>query len=814
MAEQDKSSGTIPISYGDVVSINLSSDENRIIFSDGIIKTQVCLEDFSNYISKESLTFRCLFKIYPSFINTYKKEALALKANPDNLNSGNSKPVGVIEELKEKLTLEYKFNLEHYEKVQGTPIPFDQSVQFLHIASNRFLACHFKEADIERENYKLELMDTPSEATNFKISPSFKHQQESEGYIYYGDSVFIVHSNYYLNKLASLQCTYKDEGMIGGFAKDVYEFETHPHNFGDGRVVLDAHSGGSGSLNEIDIKKDKDKEINISLEKSMRWTFRHFSSNEIEEKDYLLYGNIIWLNHVEFNASMIVRKHKRDSLSLDLARVTVLDHFQQYIGNTNGMWVIEHENYLTGGLVQWGAKFRLRHFSSGRYLSLNKDTQTDNSELNLETKPNKNCLFEFVTTSSVASKQNQATNKLISKESFVRIKSPVYEEWLHVEMIGEFLKATLSSEQKDDDIFRLVKANNSEIWETNFLLSCFPVLKDYLNYLEDPNRKEINPLRKESNKYKEVQECLVQLELFCTNRLLNTSTDQKYGEINPFRQKVLREQYFLEVLRDILKNSFSALEFEKYLEPASQIEKTERTKTLLVSRFQTAVKKLFIKPKKAQQQLVVEEKTNICLSIYSLLKTICKDNAENELYAYDLLSQFPQHTKFFEEAVDCFVSIVSTNQTLLNRINENVKIAEIKREISDALEFKHLTTKVSVNVFNLKVVFDHRKNDKPDLKQHNLLQHFLTLLLKPPSLEFKRKYLSFLKCICSYNGKGVTFNQELIFQIFSKIPEFENVLMWTNLTANVLEVGTDEYTFTLHDCFKYFIVSLLILISP
>ena len=200
--------------------------------------------------------------------------------------------------------------------------------------------------------------------------------------------------------------------------------------------------------------------------------------------------------------------------------------------------------------------------------------------------------------------------------------------------------------------------------------------------------------------------------------------------------------------------------------------------------------------------MVVEEKTKICLLIYNLLKTICQDNAENELYAYDLLSQFPQHTKYFQEAVDCFISIVSTNQTLLNRINENVKIAEIKKEIRDSLEFKHMTTKVSVNVFNVKVVFDQRKNDKPDLKYHNLIQHFLTLLLNPPSLEFKRKYLSFLKCICSYEGRGVTFNQELIFQIFNKIPEFERVMMYTHITPEGLEVRIEKEFTNLKTCFK------------
>lgn len=70
-------------------------------------------------------------------------------------------------------------------------------------------------------------------------------------------------------------------------------------------------------------------------------------------------------------------------------------------------------------------------------------------------------------------------------------------------------------------------------------------------------------IKKVLNRIKEAQECLIQLELFCTNKLLNTSLDQKYGDINPFRQKVLREQYCLETLTDILKLTFSPVACEK-----------------------------------------------------------------------------------------------------------------------------------------------------------------------------------------------------------------------------------------------------------
>ena len=206
--------------------------------------------------------------------------------------------------------------------------------------------------------------------------------------------------------------------------------------------------------------------------------------------------------------------------------------------------------------------------------------------------------------------------------------------------------------------------------------------------------------------------------------------------------------------------------------------------------------------KKAQQQLIVEEKTKICLLIYSLLKTICKDNVENELYAYDLLCQFPLQTKYFQEAVDCFISIVGKNPTLLNRINENVALNDIKKEIQESLDFKHLATKVSVNVFNVKVVFDHRKNEKIESKPQNLIQYFLALLLKPPSLEFKRKYINFLRSLCTYKGNGMTFNQELIFQIFSKIPEFERVMMFTNITPEGLEVRIEKEFTNIKTCFK------------
>ena len=48
----------------------------------------------------------------------------------------------------------------------------------------------------------------------------------------------------------------------------------------------------------------------------------------------------------------------------------------------------------------------------------------------------------------------------------------------------------LSETAKDDDVLKLYKANMSEIQETSFLISCFPVMRKTLNVLKLLNEKK------------------------------------------------------------------------------------------------------------------------------------------------------------------------------------------------------------------------------------------------------------------------------------------------------------------------------------
>lgn len=75
---------------------------------------------------------------------------------------------------------EYKFNIESFDKEQGQKVMYDQPLQLLHLASSKWLCCNQEEAKFENQNYRLNLSDYTSEATLFKIVPSFKFQKEGD----------------------------------------------------------------------------------------------------------------------------------------------------------------------------------------------------------------------------------------------------------------------------------------------------------------------------------------------------------------------------------------------------------------------------------------------------------------------------------------------------------------------------------------------------------------------------------------------------------------------------------------------------------
>ena len=57
---------------------------------------------------------------------------------------------------------------------------YNMPIQFIHVASGKYLSCHEREAKIEKDSFKLWLDDYPSNKTVFQIQPAFKINAEME----------------------------------------------------------------------------------------------------------------------------------------------------------------------------------------------------------------------------------------------------------------------------------------------------------------------------------------------------------------------------------------------------------------------------------------------------------------------------------------------------------------------------------------------------------------------------------------------------------------------------------------------------------
>lgn len=90
--------------------------------------------------------------------------------------------------------------------------------------------------------------------------------------------------------------------------------------------------------------------------------------------------------------------------------------------------------------------------------------------------------------------------------------------------------------------------------------------------------------------------------------------------------------------------------------------------------------------------------THIISSINSNFTYLFKKNF------VDLFNQ----AKYLEEAVDCFISIIAANETILTKISEGIKVEDVMKELTNQQEVM-VGSKKQVGVFNLRLVFDNKE---------------------------------------------------------------------------------------------------------
>ncbi|KAL4438400.1 hypothetical protein ABPG74_009439 [Tetrahymena malaccensis] len=742
-----------------------------------------------------------------------------------------------LDKQKVNLLNEYKANFDTFKKAKDQTVSFNSVVQLLHLNSAKWLAIKPIEAKHQKENFRMTLEAYTSENTMFKIIPSFKYQKDGDQVIFANEIVYIARAQDINNRTtyfnASDEITKMNQNLNTAYTQqnlNTYQPRKsilnkslqHLPNYINGINQVTQQSQFQIAPIENEIQK---REINGSQENQTNFKLNLFQESYTEFQQYLKCGDVIWLHHSEATSQIgVSRKDKGvnkytftsmnlktwmslENLELKVIGIAKQSIYEQYSGNTFGMWQVESQKISDGGFVEFGNLYRLKHLSSGFFLSVLKKknieiSQSNNIndffELGLVEVPDSSSLFTF----DCLHKDKQKS-KYVQLNSYVYIMSKKYKYYIDVEVDETQIQKSgnsyfnysfpqLKINQNEQLLFKVYQADKNEVWEINYVISCFGYLTKLALAFEN------NPIRTKSDekimfshvrKIKKAIQCIVDLTRFCENKVYNISPQQKFGTANQFRQKLLREQYFIDLLIKILENALQKFELDIWIKSqdilqSSLVSHTKNKSS--ISQFNVTQKNSTqeFQMKGGDSQIDQKEyvayinwKVTLSKFIYKLLEAICMQNSSNQIYTFQLIPFFQIHGKYISEAVDCISNICSSNEQLLINLSENLQIQYDYNENTYIQEDQSRTVKFLINLYdgNPKVYKESSVENKVQFAQHeklankpiNLINFFMSLLWDSTAKN-KSDYLRFLSRVCYFNEKGITINQENIYKLYKK----------------------------------------------
>lgn len=468
--------------------------------------------------------------------------------------------------VKESAEGEIKTNLQIYSNFLSQPVKFNSLIQLQHVSSAKFLSISSSEnAEIEKDNLKLTVNDFFSDASLIRVLPAYKYQTEGTALVKYKDCVYL-------------------EITIPGTAKTSY---VHCSNL------------------------ETVKEVNCSMDVRTKWRIQHFSS--IHTNDKLLYGDHIWLTHSELLTSIVA---KRNSL-----------YFSDFIHDTNGIWKIEGEVEKPGEILKSSTTCRLKHLSSGKYLSLKSKQKAGKSKEKIG-------LSKKISLSSMWKIIHIYSKKSFEKDDLCMIVNCKTAGLLDGIFTKE--KPILSGKASETSYFKMFRCEDALIQQAVMLVNCKGPLAEFLEMaamnLHDLDKKKILKLCEKMN------ECLKILNFYCKNKLIGMiDTQKQFGQVKILHQKRIFEQDFIDLFAKIL----SQLKIEQIY------QKAQDSKSISFHKLLDTIK-----------------------NIFQLLIKICEQNSETQIYAYSFIEIFQRYVNYIEESTSFISAILDSNHTLLYTISK------------------------------------------------------------------------------------------------------------------------------------------------
>ena len=733
--------------------ITLTFAEGAYVVSSGFIDDTLHLHVFT--LSSDTDFITAEFRVLPSVSYVVQGEVLScLRKSGKGMSTEARQRITALDE---NLEAELKTNINSYSKLKGEPVKFGSVVQFEHISSHKYITVNGREnAEREKDNLKISMQDFSDEHSLFKIEAVYQFQREGDGNIRFGDKVRLAVMVPELNKYAYLHCS-------------SLPYEKGPFN------ALRNYTLSKPRDQDASPQAD-DQEINGSIESPSEWQIMLFMPYIKENSDCVCVGDHVWLTQSEAEMCLTATLQPDGTAYVGFTK-------NQY--DSNGMWKIEAETYKMGGFIELGVGFRLRHISSGWYLGGSTAAQT---------KVKKNRITSLIANSLKLKKTTQRLilvrhseestlwrfkpinarkkSKYLLRDEYFKIEHVSSKTFLHNSELNDEVFPTLNGGELEGSIFKISRSEHSIVWETLFLIHSLPILEHFPVFMKYQRTEklpaEMIAKNREFKRYVTLlRKCMENLTLFCRNKLQSMmSLNHKYGQVESSRQNILREQHFLDALGDILQHAFTgAFELKRVakllLDKLNEKEGGEKYQANYNPNVYTKLLSIEYTPTQQMARLQldfersqIKDIADIAEQTYDLISIICTENRDNKKIAFKMFPVIQQHAPFLRNASLCMQGIVQDNEELLILLH--------KADGSESGLIEILASE----------------------REESVIKYFAYLLrvrtMQRYSSERRPALLRFLRAICTYNGQGISVNQEKVHeQLFNNPDTYSKTIITT-----------------------------------
>lgn len=415
-----------------------------------------------------------VFQIFPAqkfkAARNYDRSVKALMAKNPGLSFKQAVAKGDKEILKLKSLAEAEASDNELEfgRRKGDAVLYGQAVQLYHLATKKFLRISTIETSwTETSHLRVDLSETIERRSFFRMMPRFKLRTE-------GDPVRV-----------------NDQIVIESLESSEQYLHTSSTPLGDLHPRTKSH------------------EVNLSVKKSAFVVHLHASVKDLESANSLQGGSIIQLHHKEMSAFLAAEGGFKSNPTIGVhLRIRAPDASRpsrtQPPTSAVSYWQVEiDESPLSGRVIEWNQRIRLRHVTTRRYLALVEHLPHEFSYDLLVDGNTPQCIFRFTPVLK--------EHSTIKFGAFSRIQHVVSGFWLHGsksqpllrvdhrQQLAQFAntefarnvtkivwdeaqlrKITPMDSPEFEDAFQVLKVPDERVFESTYVSGCSSYLHKYL----------------------------------------------------------------------------------------------------------------------------------------------------------------------------------------------------------------------------------------------------------------------------------------------------------------------------------------------